>query len=387
MPVNHLSTDTPASNMSSKKIREVNMGLDDSDSGGLDTVTMDDILRNSPAAALLGLTKDEDEDSTEDSSDVPNPRDEEQDTPEEGSTDGDTDGEEQTEGEETEEEGKDDEQDSTEEADLPSEEDIDWEYKIPVTINGKTEHKTLEEIRKGFATDQSLSQKGRELGDERKKLDQERTEKLQDLVTIGSVLHEDMTEQETALSQNYAGLKAKYEEAKKAGDRIQATDLKEQMEEVQESYWTIRNKREDRVKKVVEKIQAQSAEQQQKLIETFSTEIKTVLPEFNDKLAKSIREFALKEGIPAELLNVIYSAPVIKALNEFRKLREASSKGSTKRTAQPIKKVTPAKKATPIAQKVKKAVQAQRSRVLSGQGSEQDGLDFLKRISSVAKKM
>lgn len=387
MPVDHLSTDTPASNMNPKKIREVNMGLDDSDNGGLDSPSMDDILRNSPAAALLGLTGDADEDSTDDADDVPNPRDEEQDTPEEGSTDGDTDGDDKTEDEESEEDGDQDDQESTDEASLPKEEDIDWEYKIPVTVNGKTEYKTLEEVRKGFATDQSLSQKGRELGDERKKLDQERTEKLQDLVTIGSVLHEDMTEQETVLSQNYAGLKTKYDEARKAGDRLQATELKEQMEEVQESYWTLRNKREDRVKKVVEKIQAQSAEQQQKLAEQFSTEIKTVLPEFNDKLAKSIREFALKEGIPAELLNVIYSAPVIKALNEFRKLREASSKGSIKRTAQPVKKVTPAKKATPIAAKVKKAVQAQRSKVLSGQGSDAEGLDFLKRISTIARKI
>ena len=98
--------------------------------------------------------------------------------------------EEVEEGVETEEEETADEDDtSTQNSDLPSEDDIDWEYKVPVTVDGKTEYVTLEEIRKGYSTDQHLSQKGRELGELKKQIDQERTEKLQEIIQLGTVIN------------------------------------------------------------------------------------------------------------------------------------------------------------------------------------------------------
>jgi len=378
----HLSTSTPASNISKADFENGNDG-----SSSELNVSMDDILRNSPAAALLGLKPAADEDSTDENADsVSTPEQSEEEVPEENSDDADNDSGEEADEESGEEEGKEDDQESTDEANLPSEEDIDWDYKIPVTVDGKTEYKTLAEVRKGFATDQHLSQKGRELGESKKQLDQERQEKLQDLVTIGSVLHEDMTEQETSLAKEYAGLKDKIAKAKSDGDRLAAQELKEQQEEIQEKYWSIRNKREDRVKKVVEKIQAQQQEQQEKLLKQFNEDIKVAVPDFNEKLAKSIREFALKEGLPEALLNSVFDANVVRVLNEYRKLKAATSKGSVKRKAVPTKQ-TPAKKGTPVKAKETRERNQQRAKVLQGQGSQADELDFLKRISTISRKL
>ena len=83
----------------------------------------------------------------------------------------------------------------------------------------------------------------------------------------------------------------------------------------------------------------------------------------------------------------IYSPAAIKFINDYRKLKTAKEKGEVKRKAVPTVKSVPTKKGTPVSQKQKSADQESRKRVLSGQGSNQDQLDFLKRISSVSKKL
>jgi len=155
------------------------------------------------------------------------------------------------------EESKDSEEDkeveddkSTQNADLPTEEDIDWEYQVPVTVDGKTEYVTLEEIRKGYSTDKHLSQKGRELGELKKQLETERTEKLQEIVTLGQVIHEELTAVETNLASQYHKLKSDIDKAREEGDTYTARELKEQLEATQEKYWTARNKREEQTKAV-----------------------------------------------------------------------------------------------------------------------------------------
>ena len=96
---------------------------------------------------------------------------------------------------------------------LPTDDDIDWEYKVPVKIDGKVEYFTLEQLRKGYATEQSLSAKGRELGDERKQLEAERNEKLKELVDLGSVLHGQLEDTEKSLAAQYHSTREKMEEA------------------------------------------------------------------------------------------------------------------------------------------------------------------------------
>jgi len=372
--IGQLSTNTPASEVSSTSFD------DGTYSEQNEAASLDEIMRNSPAAKLLGLDgslPEEDEDvpvqDSESDNDVP-----------EDSEDKPKDEDDQA----SDEEDKTPEDDtSTPEGDLPAEEDIDWDYKVPVTIDGKTDYVTLEEIRKGYSTDQHLSNKGRELGELKKQIEQERNEKLKELVEMGSVVHEELTAVETALGTQYHKLTADIEKAREEGDTYTARELKEQREQVQESYWKARNSREEKTKAIVGKLQEQQAEQQQALLKAYGENIVKLIPDYSDKVAKSVREFAIKEGIPEALLESIYDPTVVKFINDYRKLKTAKEAGEVKRKAVTSVKSIPSKAGQPQSQRVKEADQASRGKVLSGQGSKQDELDFLKRISSVSKKL
>jgi hypothetical protein len=370
-----LSTNTPASEISSADFND-----DGAYSAKNEAASLDDIMQNSPVAKLLGLKGSlpkEDED-------VPVQKSESDDDVPDNSDDNKTDEEEST---DDSEDSKNKDDTSTPDSELPAEEDIDWEYKVPVTINGKTEHVTLEEIRKGYSTDQHLSNKGRELGELKKQIEQERSEKLKELVEMGSVVHEELTAVETSFGSQYHKLTADIEKAREEGDTYTARELKEQREQVQESYWKARNSREAKTKAIVGKLQEQQAEQQQALLKAYGENITKLIPDYSDKVAKSVREFAIKEGIPEALLESIYDPTVVKFINDYRKLKTAKETGEVKRKAVTSVKSIPSKAGQPQSQRVKEADNANRGKVLSGQGSKQDELDFLKRISSVSKKL
>lgn len=377
--LDNLSTSTPASEVSSKDFD------DGYNSEELGMPSLDDILRNSPMAEKLGLKQ---ESLPDEDSDVSTPDGESDEDPDaESSADSDTEEsvEEDTESEKTDE----DEQDSTQEADLPSEEDIDWEYKVPVKIDGKLEYITLEEIRKGYATDKHLSQKGRELGELRKQLEEERTTKLNELVQLGSVLHYEMTSAEQQLGKEYHDLSKQIEKAQEENDLYTARELKEKRDSVQEKYWATRNKREQGTVAIVQQIKAKREEEQQRLLHNFQSNIKEVVPEWDDegKLAKSIRDFALSEGLDEEVLNQIYDPVIVRMLNDYRKLKTAKATGVVKRKNAPISKSIPSKKGTPVEKKQQAAAQVTRQKVLTGQASDREQMDFLKSISSVSRKL
>ena len=378
----HLSTNTPASNVSAADFAERD---DRAHSDELAIPNFDDILKNSPAAELIGLKKGSSEESLPDEEEgVQTPEQSEDEDPD-ASDDAENEADEDDADTETEEdESKDDE--STQ-AELPKEDDIDWDYKVPLTIDGKVEYKTLAEIRKGYATDQHLSQKGRELGELKKQVEVEREAKLQELVTLGTVLHQEISAQEKTLETQYGEITAKIKAAREAGDTYTARELKDEQEQIQEQYWTLRNKREEGTKKVVAQLQAKQAEEQQTMVAQFQKEIVEILPGFDDKLAKSIRKFALDEGIPEALLESVYSAKVVKFIDDYRRLKTAKELGATKRKAAPVAKSVPTRKGTTASQKQAASVQQSRERVLSGQAGDREQLDFLKRISSVSKKL
>jgi hypothetical protein len=379
MNLPHLSTNTPASEISSKSFD------DGSNSADLEVKSLDDILRNSPAAELLGLKK---ESLPKEGNDVPSPDESSEEEAQEENDDesvNDLDEEEESKDSEEEEAVEDDK--STQDTDLPSEEDIDWEYKVPVTVDGKTEYVTLEDIRKGYSTDKHLSQKGRELGELKKQIELERTQKLQEVIQLGSVINQELTIVETNLATEYHNLGIQIDKAREEGDSYTARELKDQREAVQEKYWKARNKREEQTKAIVDQVQAQQTEQQQALLKQYQEKIVNLIPDYSDKVASSIRDFAVKEGIPAELLESVYDPNVVKFINDYRKLKNAKETGEMKRKASPNVKSIPSKKGTTTSQREKEGASNNRNKVLSGQGSKQDELDFLKRISSVSKKL
>lgn len=347
--------------------------------------SLDDILRKSPMAEKLGLG--EESLPEEDDSSDPTPDDSsEKEVPEENDEESDDVDEEENE-EDTDEEAADEDDTSTQDADMPSEEDIDWEYRIPIKVDGKIEYVTLEEVRKGYSTDQHLSQKGRELGELKKQIEVERTEKLNELVQLGTSLHDTLTSEETKLASEYHRINAELQKARDEGDTYTARELRDQLEDAQGKYWEVRNQRETQVKQVAEKLRQEQAQVQQQMLNKFQEDIPDFIPDFNEKVAKDIREFALNEGLPEELLNNIYDAKVIKMLNDYRLLKTAKDKGAEKRKAAPTKKSIPVKKGKSIDEVKAGKTKSTRAKVLTGEGSERDQLDFLKNISSISKKL
>lgn len=384
----HLSTSTPASNVSSADFARMEGNDKVGNSEESNALSMADILRNSPARELLGLKEDEESLPTNTETETPGKSDEEVDVPSETSDDTETaTGDEQTQDDTTEDTTDADDDTSTQDTDLPTEDQIDWEYKIPVKIDGKVEYKTLEEVRKGFATDQHLSQKGRELGEAKKKIDEEGKSHLESLVQLGTVLHEELTAVESKLAKEYAELDAGIKSAKETGDTYTAKELKEKRDDVHERYWETRNKREGTAKAVVEKIQARQAEERQQLLTKFSEEISTEIPEYNEKIAKSIREFALKEGISEGILNQVYDAKIVRILNDYRKLKTAKDTGVVKRKSVPTTKSVPAKKGPTQQAVTKRESDELRTKVLSGSGTKGDENAFLKSLSKVSQKL
>lgn len=347
--------------------------------------SLDDILRKSPMAEKLGLG--EESLPEEDDSSDPTPDDSSEDeVPEENDEESDDVDEEENEEDDSEEDADEDDK-STQDADMPSEEDIDWEYRIPIKVDGKIEYVTLEEVRKGYSTDQHLSQKGRELGELKKQIEVERTEKLNELVQLGASLHDTLTSEETKLASEYHRINAELQKARDDGDTYTARELRDQLEDAQGKYWEVRNQRENQVKQVAEKLRQEQAQVQQQLLTKFQEDISTFIPDFNEKTAKDIREFALDAGLPEELLNQIYDARVVKVLDDYRKLKTAKDKGAEKRKQAVTKKSIPVKKGKSIDEVKAGKTKTTRAKVLTGEGSERDQLDFLRNISSISKKL
>jgi hypothetical protein len=288
--------------------------------------------------------------------------------------------------EESEEESDDE---STAAAALPSEEQVEWSFKVPVKIDGKVQHVSLADLRKGYATDQHLSQKGREIGELKKAAETERAEKLASVIQLADVLNQELSAEEQAIAAQFTEVKAQHDKAKKAGDTFAARDARERMEELREEFGTKRQAREAKLAAVAQAYQKRAADEQQALLKKYQDEAPTLIQGYSEEVAAKCRDFALKEGVPEGLLDQIFDARVVKFINDYRLVKEAINKGSAKRkivTSQPTKAV-PVKKGTPPAIVASKNKQIQRARVLSGKGSAADELSFLKGISSIGSKL
>jgi len=279
-------------------------------------------------------------------------------------------------------EGDEDEDDetSTQDSELLDEEEIDWDYKVPVKIDGEVLHLSLEDLRKGYATDQSLSKKGNKISEQRKELESEQQTQLKELSGMAALLQEQLQQEETTLASEYHAFDTKIKEARKNGDTYELNELKDQRETAQEAYWTARKKREGISTAVQEKQKAQDEVLNKEVIAKFQSEIATLVPTFQED-AQAIQQFALDEGIPEALLPMINDASVIKFINDYRELKQKATKGTVKRKATPKAKSSPVKKGPSRNKKQEKATLNTRNKVLTGTGTEGDQLDFLKNLS------
>jgi len=328
-----------------------------------------------PMAKHLGIELDlpDDSDNVEDPEDsVDNEVPEQDDTDEDDTLEQGHDAEEDDEGE--------DDDESTQDPELNSEEEIDWEYKVPVKIDGEELHLTLDELRKGYATDQSLSKKGNKISEQRKEFETEQQSKLEELSGMAQLLQGQLEQEESELAKEYHGYDEKIKEARKEGNTYELSELKDQREAAQDAYWIARKKREGVSEAVQAKQKAQLEVQQKALSDKFNEEIAGLVPSFKDD-AQDIQQFALDEGIPQELLPMISDAKVIKFIDDYRKLKQKVSKGAVKRKATPKAKSAPIKKGPSRNSQQAKATSDVRNKVLTGSGSQEDQLSFLKNLS------
>jgi len=349
---------------------------------GQDGQSIDDIpVPLGPMGLKLGLESEDTESLPNDNESDLDPEDsteEEIPHPEDDVDEDETDGDEVETEEDAEEAEEDEDEDDSTQDDLPSEDDIDWDYKVPVKVDGEVTHLTLTELRKGFATDQHLSKKGREVSELEKSLKEEYSSKTNQALELGNVLATQLQSEEDSLASDYHDLETKIEKARKDGDTYELNDLKDKRETAQKDYWAARNKRETLVSTVQQRQQEQFQTQVDELMAKFNEDIKTVVPDF-DQVA--VREFALAEGIPEDFLDIIMDANVVKFVDDYRKLKQKSTKGSVKRKTAPKAKGVPTKRKSTAKQREARDAQALRQNVLKGNSGEASELEFLKSLS------
>ena len=282
-----------------------------------------------------------------------------------------------------EDEESEDDDESTQDDDEASEEgEIDMEFEIPVKIDGEESNVTIEELVKGYSTQQHLSKQGRELGEQRKALETERTEKLKEVSDMAAALTETLMTEENGHAATYAGLKGELADLRKAGDKFAIADKKDELEVAQEAYWNSRKAREKTEADVKKQTEEAKTKEWNEEIKVFNDTIKDFIPDFDKKVAIEVREFAIEKGIPEKFIDTVSDPLLVKFIDDYRRLVVASSKGSAKRKAAPKKKIAPTKKATPPKVKEERNKKALSSKIKEGTFSEEEGMDFLRSRAS-----
>jgi len=286
--------------------------------------------------------------------------------------------------EESEEDSEDEdasEEDATNEITAYEEDEVDWDIHVPVTIDGEQTLISLGELRKGYATEQHLSKKGRELGEARKEIEAEREQRLGELVGLTETINVMLTASEQELAQQYHAIDAKIKEAREEGNTYDLAELKDQREQAQQAYWEARNNREAVVKQTIE--QRQQAEQQSwnEKVEKFFTEIEEIIPGYDEKYANGLREFGEEIGLSQDFMMTVTDTSLVKALDDFRKLKQGVNTGAKKRAKASIKKA-PVKKAKPAQQKRMDQDNMVKARAFRKDASKEDQMAFLRNYAS-----
>ena len=283
--------------------------------------------------------------------------------------------------EEDEVEAEDADDTSTQEADVYTTDDLDLDASVLVKIDGEEVAVSFNDLIKGYSTEQHLSNKGRELGEARKVMEEEYQGKIQEINSMAQASAAVLYSQEQELAKEYHEIEAAIEQARADGDTYEVNELKDKREQSQKQYWEARKKRETLVQTVQKQEEEKLNQQWSQQLEYFNETIPTLIPDFSEDTAMAIREFALKEGIPAEVLDTIADPVIVKFVDDYRQLKQKTSSGSAKRKRVNKAKGVPSKRKATKAQRAKRESGARRDQVLSGEGNDADQLEFLKSLS------
>jgi len=343
------------------------------DNGPTEQELLDAVLRNSEF--LEGSLPDEE---------IPevDPSDSDEEDPEESEEVVNDDEEEVEDTEEVEEENEDgDEESPTQDDSVFALDDLDLDAKVSIKIDGEEVAVSFSDLIKGYSTEQSLSAKGRELGEARKQLEAEKEEQLAEITKLGQASAAVLYTEEQQFAKQYHDIEAKIKEARANGDTYELSELKDKREQAQSQYWDARKKREGLVKQLESEQEKIQQKQWQEEIEHFSKTINDYVLGFNEQTATEIREFALGEGLPEELLNSITDPAVVKFVNDYRILKTGVSKGEAKRKAAPSKKL-PIKKAKSENKKSADKAAMVKARAFREDATNDDQMAFLKQLAS-----
>jgi hypothetical protein len=290
--------------------------------------------------------------------------------------------EEVEEGVETEEEETTDEDDtSTQESEVYATEDLDLDAKVAIKIDGKDTEVSFSDLIKGYSTEQHLSNEGRKLGDARKQLDEEYEKKFKEINDLGQASSAVLYREEQALAKEYHDIESQIDQARKDGDTYEVNELKDKREQAQKNYWNARNGREQLVKQVQAQVQEQNTKQWNEQLESFNKAIPEMIPDFNEKTAVAIREFAIAEGIQPEVLDTIVDPVIVKFVDDYRRLKQGVTKGTAKRKATVVKKA-PVRKAKTRSQKEIDNETKIRQRAFAEDSSNEDQMAFLRGLAN-----
>jgi hypothetical protein len=286
--------------------------------------------------------------------------------------------------EESDEDGDTEEESPTQEVDVYTAEDLDLDAYVRVKIDGEEVDVSFADLLKGYQTDSSLSKKGRELGEARQELEQERQEALAQIQSMSEASAAVLMGQEQQFSKEYHEIEAKIQKAREEGDRYELEELKDQREQAQSKYWAARKQREGLQAQLQQQKEAQAQQQWEQNMQYFSEVIQEKVPGFDEKMAQDIRDFALSEdvGLPEELVDSIMDPDVIRVLNDYRILKTGVTKGEAKRKAAPVKKAVPTKKAKSKQAKTQDKEKMIKARAFREDATKEDQDAFLRQYAA-----
>jgi hypothetical protein len=283
------------------------------------------------------------------------------------------------------------EESPTQEVNVYTADDLDLDALVRVKIDGEEVDVSFSDLLKGYQTDSSLSKKGRELGEARQALEEERQEALAQVQQMSEASAAVLMGQEQQFSKEYHEIEAKIQKARDEGDRYELEELKDQREQAQRKYWDARQQRERLQGQLAQQKEMQAQQEWETNMQYFSEVIEEKVPGFNEDMAQQIRDFALSEdvGLPEYLVDSIMDPDVIRVLNDYRILKTGVTKGEAKRKAVPAKKAVPTKKAKSKQAKEVDKEKMIKARAFREDASQEDQDAFLKQYAanSLSRKM
>ena len=270
-----------------------------------------------------------------------------------------------------EEDDEDEESTQDEESDEVEDGELDLEYLVPVKVDGEESEVTIEELIKGYQTNQSQTKKGQELAEQAKQLETEK-DKSQIFQKINEDLLKQQDDRDLALLQSRKDVMDKMaKDGYVEGVDDDLATLQYKYRSLEDEYTKRKAERSKTTDKMIETQEEEYRKTAEKNVKIFQKEIKTLIPDWSDKMAQDNYAFAVEQGIPEEFVNTIASPLIAKFINDYRVLKTSASTGAKKRKKAPVKTVS-AKKPVSKQNKVKtKSVDA-RKRIAKGKGSDKD---------------